>query len=107
MSRLGGFPLLHQLQEGFLRCFLFAQKPVQLLIVRSGVLNLRGYDGEENVMPEPNTNLMVPRTLIPTLRAKLSAGENTLVSAVFGSITADKATWENPPTEVLVYGKMD
>ena len=73
----------------------------------SGVLNLRGYDGEENVMPEPNTNLMAPRTLIPTLRAKLSAGENTLVSAVFGSITADKATWENPPTEVLIYGKMD
>ena len=73
----------------------------------SGVLNLCGYDGEENVMPEPNTNLMVPRTLIPTLRAKLPAGENTLVSAVFGSITANKATWENPPTEVLIYGKMD
>ena len=73
----------------------------------SGVLNLRGYDGQQNVMPEPNTNLMSPRTLIPTLTAKIGKGETVLVSAVFGTKTAGRDAWTNPPTEVLAYGKMD
>lgn len=65
------------------------------------------YDGQQNVMPEPNTNLMVPRTLIPTLTARIGKGETVLVSAVFGTKTAGRDAWENPPTEVLTYGKMD
>lgn len=73
----------------------------------SGVMNLSGYDGQQNVMPEPNTNLMAPRTLIPTLTARIGKGETVLVSAVFGTKTAGRDAWENPPTEVLTYGKMD
>lgn len=72
-----------------------------------GVMNLSGYDGQQNVMPEPNTNLMAPRTLIPTLTARIGKGETVLVSAVFGTKTAGRDAWENPPTEVLTYGKMD
>ena len=72
----------------------------------SGVMNLQGYDGQQNVMPEPNTNLMVPRTLIPTLTAKIGKGETVLVSAVFGTKTDGEEAWKNPPTEVLQYGKM-
>ena len=57
-------------------------------------------------MPEPNTNLMVPRTLIPTLTAKIGKGETVLASAVFGTKTDGEEAWKNPPTEVLQYGKM-
>ncbi|MEG0995581.1 MAG: DUF2264 domain-containing protein, partial [Clostridia bacterium] len=45
----------------------------------SGVKALRGYEESVVVMPEPNTNLMAPRTLLPTLTGKLAAGENVLV----------------------------
>ena len=58
-------------------------------------------------MPEPNTNLMAPRTLLPTLTAKLPAGEHVLVSAVLGTKTGGRDAWENPPTEVMKDGKMD
>lgn len=68
---------------------------------------MKHFDGQQNVMPEPNTNLMAPRTLIPTLTARIDKGETVLVSAVFGTKTAGRDAWENPPTEVLTYGKMD
>lgn len=68
---------------------------------------MKHFDGQQNVMPEPNTNLMAPRTLIPTLMARIGKGETVLVSAVFGTKTAGRDAWENPPTEVLTYGKMD
>lgn len=45
---------------------------------------MKHFDGQQNVMPEPNTNLMAPRTLIPTLMARIGKGETVLVSAVFG-----------------------
>lgn len=73
----------------------------------SGILALRGYDAGTVVMPEPNTNLMAPRTLLPTLTAKLPAGEHVLVSAVLGTKTGGRDAWENPPTEVMKDGKMD
>ncbi len=73
----------------------------------SGVKALRGYDHGEVVQPEPNTNLMAPRTLIPTLRAKIPAGESLLVCAVYGTATGSAQEWHNPPTEVLLHGTMD
>ena len=73
----------------------------------SGVRALAGYEAGTIVMPEPNTNLMVPRTLLPTLTAKLEPGEHLLVSAVLGTRTGGRSAWENPPTEVLTYGKVD
>jgi len=60
----------------------------------SGVKALRGFDRGEVLGPEPNTNLMAPRTLLPTLRAHLAAGEHTLVSAVLG--TAGETAFELP-----------
>lgn len=70
----------------------------------SGVRSLKGYAEGVVVMPEPNTNLMAPRTLLPTLTAKLAPGTHTLVSAVYGSRTGNE--WENPPMEVLKYGEL-
>ena len=73
----------------------------------SGVLALRGYDGGTVVMPEPNTNLMAPRTLLPTLTAKLEPGDHVLISAVLGTKTGGRTAWENPPTvEEIDDGKM-
>ena len=48
--------------------------------------------------PEPNTSLMVPRTLIPTLRAKLLPGTTRLVCAVCA--TEDGTLPETIPQEV-------
>lgn len=73
----------------------------------SGVRNLLGYTGGTVVMPEPNTNLMVPRTLLPTLTVKLEPGRHVLRSAVLGSANQGREQIENPPTEVSAYGKMD
>ncbi|MEI3407068.1 MAG: hypothetical protein V8Q79_11005 [Christensenellales bacterium] len=46
-------------------------------------------------MPEPNTNLMAPRTLIPTLRAKLSRQKHAGQRGI-RKHHGDKATWEIP-----------
>jgi hypothetical protein len=51
----------------------------------SAIYALSGYEQASVVTPEPNTNLMSPRTLLPTLTVRLAAGEHTLVCAVYGS----------------------
>jgi len=51
----------------------------------SAIRALQGYDRAEAVRPEPNTNLMKPRTLLPTLRACLAPGRHVLCCAVYGS----------------------
>ena len=72
----------------------------------SGVLSLAGYDKGIVVLPEPNTNLMAPRTLLPTLTARLEPGTHVLASAVYGSRTGSREALEQPPTEVLNHGKL-
>ena len=54
----------------------------------SAVCALKGYDEAVVLQPEPNTNLMAPRTLLPTLKAKLEPGEHVLACAVLGSAKA-------------------
>ena len=70
----------------------------------SAVVNVSGYEAGVVVMPEPNTNLMAPRTLLPTLTAKLAPGMHLLTSAVLGTVTGGAALLNNPPTEVTVHG---
>ena len=60
----------------------------------SGIKALDGYDTAEIVSPEPNTNLMAPRTLLPTLKASLSPGEHMLVCAVLGTVSSDPGQWQ-------------
>ena len=55
------------------------------------------------IVPEPNTNLMAPRTLIPTLHARVVPGETLLVCAVFAA-NGDEAP-EAIPEEVLEIAK--
>ncbi|MNI71418.1 hypothetical protein D3C73_1272910 [compost metagenome] len=50
----------------------------------SGVKGLLGYQRAELVYPNANTNLLRPRTVLPTLTASLAPGVHWLVSAVYG-----------------------
>ena len=49
----------------------------------SAIFALEGYEGGEVIHTEPNTNLMAPRCVLPTLRARIAPGTHTLVCAVF------------------------
>jgi hypothetical protein len=51
----------------------------------TGIFAIRGYSRGENIIPEANTNLMAPRTVIPTLHAAIPAGTTTLVCAVYAA----------------------
>ncbi|MFC4598437.1 DUF2264 domain-containing protein [Cohnella hongkongensis] len=53
-------------------------------VATSGIVGLRGYARAELIHPQANTNLLYPRTLLPTLRAELETGVHWLISAVFG-----------------------
>jgi hypothetical protein len=63
------------------------------------VFAIEGYDAGEVVEAEPNTSLMYPRTLIPTLRAKLLPGQTRLVCAVCAA--EDGNLPETVPQEVM------
>ena len=69
----------------------------------TGIYALTGYERGEVIVPEPNTNLMAPRTLIPTLHARVVPGETLLVCAVFAA-NGDEAP-EAIPEEVLEIAK--
>ena len=70
----------------------------------SGIRAITGYDSAEVVQPEPNTNLMVPRTLLPTLKAVLKPGEYTLSCAVLGTASGKADLWQALPKEVSELG---
>ncbi|MEK5027244.1 DUF2264 domain-containing protein [Paenibacillus sp. FSL M7-1046] len=50
----------------------------------SGILGLAGYSEAGLIRPHTNTNVLRPRTAIPTLQAKLAPGTHWLISAVYG-----------------------
>lgn len=64
----------------------------------SSIHAFAGYDQGEVIEAEPNTNLMCPRTLIPTLRAVIEPGETRLVCAVCAADGSDLP--ETIPEEV-------
>ena len=64
----------------------------------SAIWALKGYDRGEVVHTEPNTNLIWPRCVLPTLRAETAPGTTALVCAVF-SDTGD-ALPDRLPDEV-------
>lgn len=50
----------------------------------SAICGLLGYEQAELIYPNANTNLLYPRTVIPTLRAALTPGGHWLAAAVYG-----------------------
>lgn len=55
----------------------------------SGVKGLVGYGKAELIWPNANTNLLHPRTVLPTLTASLEPGIHWLASAVYGDPLGD------------------
>lgn len=72
----------------------------------SGLRALKGYDRGEVLVVEPNTNLLYPRTVIPTLHVAIPAGETVLACAVLGAVTNGQAKWENAPGEEFLHAAM-
>ena len=72
----------------------------------SGIVGLRGFDMAQIIVPEPNTNLLYPRTVLPTLRAVLPAGETVLACAVLGAVENGAAKWQYIPKEAAEYAKL-
>lgn len=57
----------------------------------SGIKGLTGYGKAELIWPNANTNLLRPRTVLPTLTATLEPGIHWLASAVYGDPPADSS----------------
>ena len=49
----------------------------------SAIYAMRGYTRGEVIHTEPNTNLMEPRCILPTLHSRLEPGEHVLLCAVY------------------------
>ncbi|MGN1367425.1 MAG: DUF2264 domain-containing protein [Aristaeellaceae bacterium] len=69
----------------------------------SCIYGLKGYDGATMVYPEPNTNLMEPRTVLPTLKCTLEPGVTELICAVYAAENDD--TPDKIPEEVMKYAQ--
>ncbi|MDQ0194499.1 DUF2264 domain-containing protein [Paenibacillus wynnii] len=68
----------------------------------SGILNLAGYGEAQLIRPHTNTNVLQPRTVIPTLLASLSPGTHWLVAAIYGEPgQAASANLLDQPNELL------
>ncbi|WP_438348750.1 DUF2264 domain-containing protein [Paenibacillus sp. FA6] len=65
----------------------------------SGIVNVKGFGQAQMIYPDPNTNLLHPRTMIPTLTNRLEPGEHLLISAVFGATYSkdNLEYWLTPP----------
>lgn len=76
----------------------------------SGIRQLLGTGRTELVFPQANTNVLVNRTVIPTIRCRVEAGTQAwLVSAVYGESFADAYStgrWEQAPRADVVDGEL-
>ncbi|WP_411349020.1 DUF2264 domain-containing protein [Paenibacillus sp. WLX2291] len=65
----------------------------------SGIVGLHGYEQAELIWPNANTNLLHPRTVLPTLKATLQHGVHWLIAAVYGN----PATGDAIPAEAHLH----
>lgn len=74
----------------------------------SGVRCLYGSGSAELIYPNANTNLMQPRTVIPTVKYRFEPGTSWIVSAVYGEPAHAHAdhNWENAPHATVNSGEL-
>ncbi|MEH7250846.1 DUF2264 domain-containing protein [Neobacillus niacini] len=70
----------------------------------SGIQKIYGNGHAELIYPNANTNLLNPRTVIPTVKGSLKPGKHWLINAVFGEPGSDHVInhWDKVPEVVLV-----
>jgi hypothetical protein len=70
----------------------------------AGIKSLLGDLRAEMIHPEPNTNLIHPRTIIPTLRKELDRGTHWIASAIFCSadVGHTRQAFESGPSLAVV-----
>lgn len=75
----------------------------------SGLVDLSGARAGQVIPLAPNTNLLHPRTALPTLRGTLAPGVHWLACAVLGATTQDTWTdvWHAPPTVAGIATELD
>ncbi len=66
----------------------------------SGIKAVQGYAKGEVIRPEPNTNLMASRTLLPVLRVQLAPGKHRLCCLVYGSPSGDASDFKSIPQKI-------
>ncbi|MGF7030860.1 hypothetical protein J2T17_001766 [Paenibacillus mucilaginosus] len=75
----------------------------------SGILRLYGSGGTaELIVPNANTNLLHPRTVIPTIRTRIEPGVTWLASAVYGEggVSGGAGSWEGAPLALVTGGEL-
>ncbi|WP_139993253.1 DUF2264 domain-containing protein [Paenibacillus paridis] len=109
----GGFALGLESLEGLPRGYKTEQDEHGVLAVCawgvSGVRVLYGPGQAELIYPNSNTNLMNPRTVIPTVRTSLQPGVHLLVTAVYaepGSNETYEQQWANGPVAAVKDGQL-
>lgn len=104
----GGYAILRETEQGKPLLIQDALKAcVHADWGTSGIVALQGYKSAEVLTPQPNTNLMHPRTLLPTLHAAIEPGETTLVCAVLGAVDGGTQKWaDGPGREGLSHAKL-
>lgn len=55
----------------------------------TGIVDYNGIRKPEIITPEPNTNVLYPRTIIPTLTSRINKGKHVLVSAILGAVNVE------------------
>ncbi|CAM4330464.1 DUF2264 domain-containing protein [Paenibacillus tarimensis] len=66
----------------------------------SGISLLHGSGRAELIYPQSNTNLLNPRTVIPTVRSSMEPGVHWIVTAVYGELDSSRwhSEWECMPS---------
>ncbi len=63
----------------------------------SGLLDYSGTSQVESIHTEANTNVLYPRTVLPTLTSLLKPGTHWLLSGVYGQQGLENSSWHSPP----------
>jgi hypothetical protein len=74
----------------------------------SGIVNVIGERSPEMILAAPNTNVLYPSSVIPTLKGAISKGETWLISAVLGQPYTKEQDfdWGKCPTAELKDGEL-
>ncbi len=67
----------------------------------SGLVDPRGSRRGAIRAQDTNTNLLHPRTVVPTLETKLESGTRLLTTAVLGTLSPETGEWNAPPSVAL------